>query len=238
MDFLDAGDGRVAVAERTARHRRFVAATMSQTWNATPLELFLALAPRGTRAPEALIRDHEAYLRQSGASPAPARDLTAQIALLDLDDPGIDTFNCDPFGENWYEIWHDTFDGMVDTVKTAHVHQFAVDPHYRFYPGGYYNANGTITPGYNRVTYLGACNGDETDPLTMEVQRRIAYHTPQGTTYAWAPVVEVSLDYNQKFTFHSNIPASYRGRLSSDEVVGHLSFAVAYSKGFGLTSGS
>jgi hypothetical protein len=236
LRFLDVGQGQIAIAERTPARRPFLSVAMAQVLNATSMEVFLALAPAGARVPDALVRDHEAHLRRTGSSPAPPRDLKADVALFDVDDPGIDTFDCDSFGQNWYDAWHDAFDAVMDTAKAAHVHQFPPGLLYSFYPGGYYNNDNSITPGFNQVTYLGACNGAD-EPLIVDVQRRIANHTPEGTTYAWTPVDQAILGYNQKYTFHSNIPASYRGRLSADDTVEHMSFAVAYNKGLPKSAG-
>lgn len=60
---------------------------------ATALEVFLALAPEGTRPPARLVEHHQAMVREHRAVSAAPRALTASIAL-----PQHDSFVNDPFG--------------------------------------------------------------------------------------------------------------------------------------------
>jgi hypothetical protein len=230
IDFVDVGGG-VGMGERSPRSLRPVTVALIVRYRATPLEIFSAAAPRGTIPPAALRLDHYRYQRRSGWPPAAPRDLSLELATLNLDDPGVEPFACDGMGHNWNGGWADTFAGVTDYEASTFKHQYVPNPYYTFYPGGYYNQDNTITPGYNSITYLGACNGDENTPFTLQIHRRINYGTtPDGPTWIWTDVDDVILSDQEKYTFHSNVPGSYRGRVTADETIGHFGAGVAYTK--------
>lgn len=193
---------------------------------ATPLEIFIALAP-GATPPAALVADHDAGASSGGA--AAPRTLTVDPGVLHgIGDPGIDDYDCDSFGEVFYDDWLDTFDDVTDVAQAGAMHFFSLTQ-WDFYPG-YHVYKGINT---NQVTYLGACNGDSDTPLTVEVHRRFKIVTPPTVTYTWVEVAGAGLGLNQKYTFYSGVPASYRGRLRGPGIadpVDHLSVGVAYTK--------
>lgn len=230
LAFVDTGDGTIGTGELTVRAAPIVSVAMVARFRATPLELFLAAAPPGTRAPALLYDDHYAYQRRSGWPSRPPRDLSGELAKLDLDDPGVEPFECDSMGYNWRQQWRATFEELTDHRASAFIHQLQPELEYRFYPGGYYNADGSITGGFNAVTYLGACNGDEYTALPLRVERRIAYQTPDGQVSSWTGIQDISLNNQEKYTFHSNVPASFRGYVSADVQLLHFGAAVAYNK--------
>jgi hypothetical protein len=117
---------------------------------------------------------------------------------------------------------------VTDVADAAHIHFFSLTQ-WDFYPG-YHVYKGINT---NQVTYLGACNGDSDTPLTVEVHRRFQIVTPPTVTYTWVEVAGAGLGLNQKYTFYSGVPASYRGRLRGPGIadpVDHLSVGIAYTK--------
>jgi hypothetical protein len=238
LAFLDTGEGAIGVGELSVRGAPAVSVAMIARFRATPLELFLAAAPRGTTEPTLLRQDHYAYQRRSGWPARPPRDLAVELANLDLDDPGVEPFACDSLGFNWKDGWAATFDGLTAHWRAGFIHQLHSTADYTFYPGGYYNADGSITGGFNANTYLGACSGDEHTAVTVVVQRRIAYQTEDGPVASWTGIQEIPLNNQEKYTFHSNIPASFRGHVSADVTVEHFGAGVAYNKAMPTRTGS
>jgi hypothetical protein len=224
VEFIDVLDGRVAVAERAPRNERFRSTDLVRSWDATPLEIFLALAPRGALVPGALSVDHELHARASGASDAPPRDLSGSVSF-GVGDPGVEEFACDGTGFNFAQAWYDEFDDVTTYAAVGSMHQIAST--YTFYPGApvYYGTN------TNSVTYFGACNGDEVAPLTVEIHRRFKYIEPPTVVYQWLKVTDVVLDGLQKYTFYSGIPASYREVVKppAGDVVEHAQAAAAWT---------
>jgi hypothetical protein len=196
VDFVDLGDGNIAVGERAPRNARFVAIPQLAIYGATALEVFQAARPLSP-APAALVRDHERRRKMS----APRNvQLPNELDLVsrDLKDPGSESYLCHFFGDEWLADWDSSFVGVTKYRAAAY-------PHFQtgtitFYPGApvYYGTN------TNSITYLGACNGDDVDDLTFEIHRRISG--------SWTPILSVLIGFSEKYTFYSPIPASYRGR--------------------------
>ena len=202
VTFLALGGDEIGIAERTPRGARPAAMPLVARHRATPLEVYLALQPRGTAAPDALVRDHGMRAARSLAASVTPRALatapsTGAVAG-DLDDPGFGDYACDAFGF-WLVDWPAAFVGIT-TYKAA-IYDHNLTGNYTFYPGASVY-HGTNT---NSKTYLGACNGIEYHDMIMEVHRRIS-----GT---WVKVLETTIVGYQKYTFYSGLPASYRGRV-------------------------
>ena len=230
VDFVDLLDGHVGVGEKAKRGQRLASTYLASAWAATPLEIFLALAPRGSAVPQALRTDHEDFAARSGRSPAP-RDLTA---YLTQQGNGVSDLVCSD-QDTFYWAWLDAFEGVTDHVLAAEGHQLS--GHYTFYPGKHIY-EGTNT---NDITYLGACNDHSFEPevLTMEVHRRIKTVDAGVTSYTWFKISEVNLNIDEMYVFYSNLPASYRARVKSptDDIVEHYTIAVAYTRTPGLSIG-
>ena len=75
---------------------------------------------------------------------------------------------CNSLGFDWVTDWKAAFAGKTKYREALYPHNCA--PPYTFYPGASVY-HGTNT---NSVTYLGACNGDDTETLILEIHRRIA----------------------------------------------------------------
>jgi hypothetical protein len=228
VDFVDVLDGHVGVGEKGKRGQRLASPYLASAWAATPLEIFLALAPSGSAVPAALHTDHLDFAARSGRSPDP-RDLTAYVAgqgngVSDLVCSDQDTF---------YWAWLDAFAGVTDYVFAAEGHQLSEA--FRFYPGKHIY-DGTNS---NDVTYMGACNDHSFEPevLRMEVERRITTVNAGVTSHTWHEIAEAGLNIDEMYVFHSNLPAaSYRARLRPmDDIVEHYTYAVAYNKTPGLS---
>ncbi len=230
VDFVDLLDGHVGVGEKAKRGQRLASAYLASAWDATPLEIFLAVAPRGSAVPQALGTDHQDFTARSGRSAVP-RDLTAHLTQQGN---GVSDLVCST-QDTFYWAWLDAFEGIADHVLAAEGHQLSGQ--YTFYPGKHIY-KGTNT---NDITYLGACNDHSFEPevLTMEVHRRIKTVDAGVTTYTWYEISEVNLDIDEMYVFYSNLPASYRARVKSptDDIVEHYTIAVAYTKTPYLTSG-
>jgi hypothetical protein len=228
VDFLDLLDGHVGVGEKARRGQRLASTYLASAWAATPLEIYLALAPRGSVVPQALRTDHEEYAARTGRSPAP-RDLTA---YLTQQGGGVSDLVCSE-QDDFYWAWLDAFEGVTDTVLAAEGHQLFGE--WRFYPGKHIYKGTNL----NDITYLGTCNDHSFFPevLTMEVHRRIKTVDNGVTSYAWYEISEVGLDIDEMYVFYSNLPASYRAEIRSPEdgIVEHYTVAVAYTKTPGLT---
>lgn len=224
VDFVDLMDGHVGVGEKGTRGQGLASTYLALAWEASPLEIFLALAPRGSEVPQALLTDHADFAARSGRSPVP-RDLTAHLieqgnGVGDLVCSSQDTF---------YWAWLDAFTGVTDYAFAAEGHQLSGQV--TFYPGKH-AYDGTNT---NNVTYLGACNDHSFEPevLTMEVHRRIATIQNGVVSHSWLKIAEANMNTNEMYVFHSNLPAIYRGRVKSPAdggIVEHYTIAVAYTK--------
>ena len=197
--FLDLGDGGVGIAERAPRRARFVALPMVERLDATPLEVYLALAPRGDAAPDVLLRDHRARVARAGAPGRAPRTLApAQAVAADVSDPGWGTHACASAG-TWIPEWQDAFAGITTYREATFRHWVAGT--FTFYPGaGVYRGTNT-----NAKTYLGACARDDDDALGFAVDRRI-----DG---AWVTVFSTLVGNEMKYTFYSGTAAAYRGRV-------------------------
>lgn len=198
VTFLGLDDGQIGVAERVPRTGQFVARRMFEQFDATPLEVYLALQPRGTMAPEALVRDHRLRAAVSRTVTEAPRVLSAVPIAMSLASPGVEFYVCDAFGWDWIDDWKAAFVGITKYREATYRHQQSGN--FTFYPGApVYEGTNT-----NSKTYLGACNGDAYDDLVVEIHRRISG--------AWVKVHEVTLDSYEKYTFYSGVPSSYRGR--------------------------
>ena len=95
--------------------------------------------------------------------------------------------------------WKRAFLGLTKYREAAYLQQ--PQGAYTFYPGSaaYYGT------GTNARTYLGACNGDSADALTVTIQRRAGAQ--------WVAVAAVAVGSYERFTFYGGLPASYRGRV-------------------------
>jgi hypothetical protein len=215
VTFLDVGGGEVAIAERAPRGAAFVALPMVQRFDATPLELYAALAPRGARVPDALTRDHR--LRAAHAPRALGELAAGATVAGDLTDPGYGPEECDAFIGVWNKKWKDAFAGVTKYREAAYLTSIASP--FTFYPGAsvYYGTN------TNSKTYLGACNGASMGDLVLEVHRRISGE--------WVEVLEVEIESYEKYTFYSGVPASYRGRTygAGGVVLSHYGVGAAWT---------
>jgi hypothetical protein len=221
--FLDLGEGHIGFVERAPATAEFAAIAMVEREQATPLEVYLALRPGGADAPDRLVRDHARVAMTRGGTPA-ARLLTAPAAVpRSLNDPGRESYDCDPFGWQWIADWKAAFVGVTKYREAAHIHQLPTS--YLFYPGApvYYGTN------TNSKTYLGVCNGDDDHPLDFALHRWISGK--------WKRFLTVRVYGDQKYTFYSGIPARYRGKLSgaNGDTVEHLGFGAAWTLSPGLT---
>ncbi len=134
-----------------------------------------------------------------------------------LGQPGFDDYECDSFGTDWVADWKAAFAGRTKYREALYPHFYA--PPYTFYPGASVY-HGTNT---NSKTYLGACNGDDTDTLILEIHRRIAGK--------WKKVLTVNIPSFKKYTFYSGVPAAYRGKTygASGAVVEHYGVGAAWT---------
>lgn len=234
VDFVDLLDGHVGVGEKAPRYQRSTSSYLASQWHATPLEIYLALAPRGAAVPEILRRDHEQFVARNGGNPAP-RDLSGQAGLFGPTDPGVEHTSCDALG-SFGTAWLTAFAGLTDYVFAAAGH--FLETSWTFYPGKHVY-DGTNT---NSATYLGACNGHViggATTMTMQVHRRIKIVTGNMVSTSWVQVAAVDLGDEEKYTFYSNFPASYRGRVMptfDGSIVDHYTVAVAYDKTGGLAA--
>jgi hypothetical protein len=224
VDFVDLIDGHVGVGEKGKRGEGLASTYLALAWEATPLEIFLALAPRGSAVPQPLFADHADFAARSGRSPAP-RDLTAYLTLRGN---GVDDLVCSS-QDTFYWAWLNAFAGVTDYVFAAEGHQLSGQV--TFYPGKH-AYEGTNT---NNITYLGACNDHSFEPevLTMEVHRRIVTIQNGVVSHSWPKIAEANMNIDEMYVFYSNLPAIYRGRVKSPAdggIVEHYTIAVAYTK--------
>ncbi len=224
--FLDLGDGHVGIAERAPRQARFVALSMIQSRNATPLEVYLALRPRNTDVPELLLRDHQRAAQSRGATAHARVAAPPRPAASPLADPGYDSYACDSSGTQWIADWKDAFVGITKYREAAY-RNFQPGNYY-FYPGAavYYGTN------TNSITYLGACNGEDRTSLSMAVHRRNRNHVDHGHDLPgdhWVEIHYASIAPYEKYTFYSPIPAFYRGFIHHPADVDHYGIGAAWT---------
>lgn len=241
IEFIDSGDGYVDIGERTAQRLPFVTQEMVAQSNATPLEIFKALAP-GRRIPNTLVLDHNR--RGTGAQAGDARDLVAPAsATFALDDPGLEPYTCDVYFEEdyWVGDWKAAFEGVTQYSAAAYIHHFAA---YTFYPGaGVYYGTGT-----NRQTFLGACNGTYNTQVTMHIDRWVVTNVvfnpspqPPTVTWGWGKIHDVVLENGQKYTYYSGHPnGRYRGRVegAGGLPVSHQGVGAAWTPSFPIGFGT
>jgi hypothetical protein len=215
VQFLDLGEGRAGVAEHAAPPAPLVTDLLVKEWDATPLEIFLAIAPSGN-APELLRRDHAA------TTSTPPRRLRIPAAH----GVPIDIFNCDP-PENFEYDWHDTYDGVMQVVVAESYYDFGWTE-FDWWPGlaAYKGTND------NLATHFGLCNGDEDASFSVRVDRRIKYFVDGVQHTAWAHKVTATFGYKGRFTFHTNMPGIFRMRLfdPTSTPISQLAAGAAYNK--------
>lgn len=138
--------------------------------------------------------------------------------------PGTEPYACDAFGWDWIDDWKDAFLGLTKYREATYLHQR--QGAFTFYPGAAVY-HGTNT---NSKTYLGACNGDSADDLTVTIQRRISGQ--------WVTIATVAVGGYEKFTFYSGLWASYRGKAQGADgsVVEHYGVGAAWTPSPGLVS--
>lgn len=214
--FLDLGEGRAAVAEQAIGPAPLMTDLLVQRWDATPLEMFSALAPHA-RVPDLLRRDHDA------ATSSPPRSLASPVTY----GVPIDNFDCDP-PENFESDWHDTYTLVTDVVAAESYYDFPWEQ-FDWWPGSH-AYNGTNN---NTATHFGLCNGDEDAYFSVRVDRRIQYTVDGVEHVIWAHHVTASFGYMGRFTFHTNLPGIYRMRLfdPSKTPISQFAAGVAFTKG-------
>jgi hypothetical protein len=215
VQFLELDTG-IGVAERAPPGAALVTDLLVQRWRATPLEIYLALAPAASLAPAALLRDHE----QSTSTPA--RTLTVPVAY----GVPLDNFDCDP-PQNFEDDWFDTYTGVTSHVVVQSYDDFDW-AQYDWYPGAHVY-NGTDN---NLVTHFGICNADHDRSFSVEIHRKVKYTTGGEQQIIWHNLVTAVIGYNGRFTFHTNLPGSYRQRLiaSGGTPIEQLAVGAAYTK--------
>lgn len=234
LEFIEVGDGYVGVSEYTSSAAPFATASLVSQWQATPLEIYFAFSAGRTDTPQALVNDHKLRTARASQTGTPPRDLSAAAtALLSLGNPGAEEYACDHFGGEWTKDWRDAFEGVTEQSPAAYIHTFTG---YTFYPGApvYYGT------GSNRKTYLGACNGRNSENMIMEVHRwavsRVVYHptpTPPTVVWDWVKIQEVPIAQYMKFTFYSGHPAGrYRGYVYGEggSTIEHGGIGAAWTK--------
>jgi hypothetical protein len=153
-----------------------------------------------------------------------------------FDGSDLEEYPCDSFGYDWVADWKDTYDGVTKYREATYLHQYPNS--YTVYPGAavYYGT------GTNRLTYLGACNGDSEDNLLMEVHRwavsKVIDTNPPTVVWDWVKIHEVSIQGYYKYTFYSGHPnGRYRSRVQGEggSVVEHFGVGAAWTGSFPLT---
>jgi hypothetical protein len=229
VDFIDLLDGHVGVGEKAKRGQRLAATYLASAWAATPLEIFLALAPQGSAVPRALQADHEDFAARSNLNPTP-RDLTGHLTQ----GGGVSELVCSS-QDTFYFAWFDAFADVTKYVFAEMRHQLSGQ--WVFYPGKHIYEGTNL----NDTTYMGACNDHSFEPetLTMEVMLRIKTTHNGVTSYDWHEIAQAALDINEMYVFSSHLPAAYKARVKSppDGIVEHFTVAVAYDKSPFVTSG-
>lgn len=244
LEFVDVGDDYVGIVEGTPPGVPSVLVPTISKWAASPLEIYLAFKPGDLNVPKALVGDHKLQMVRAGKGNAPPRQLNIQLPTPGTTaPPEIEPFECDSFGSNWVAYWNDTFDGVTDSRGVNFLHQLTVP--YTVYPGGpVYRGTGT-----NRITYLGACNGDVQNDVGVELHRWGAVVTfnpaPQPPTVTWqwllVPGTTKFIGLQEKYLFYSGHPtARYRARINppeEGEVHEHFGIGAAWTKSFPLSIG-
>ena len=239
LKFVDSGDDHVGIVERIPREGASVLLSMIPKTAASPLEIYLAVKPENSEVPKALLLDHKRQMVRAGKANAPPRKLSVQSSGPGTAAPPvIEPFECDSFGINWKSYWNDTFEGVTDFHPVGFTHQFPQS--LTFYPGSHVYA-GT---GTNRITYLGACNGDVEPGVPIEVHRWgpvVQFNPspqPPTVTWQWLKVAgtNTAIGFNEKYVFYSGNPnGRFRALVSKPEegqVHEHFGIGAAYSKSF------
>lgn len=234
LEFIDAGDGYVGIAEYAPAKASLVTNKLVAGWNATPLEIYILLAPEGNSIPEALVTDHNlqrARNREQGSQP---RNLGIEPkTLFSLESSRLEDDWCVPFN-GWTNDWKTAYEGITDNYPASYVHNY---PNALYIYPGYPVYAGT---GTNRLTYLGACNGDDKNNLAIEIHRWSYIKTvfnpfpaPPTVVWGWVKIEDESIVYETKYVFYSAHPVGrYRARLESETAtpVAHFGFGAAWSK--------
>jgi hypothetical protein len=216
VTFFDLGNAEVGIGERTTRRAAAVALELTRKFNATPLEIYLALRHPSSPIPELLLRNHAL---RTGGSAAP-RTLRAPGGVVaggpgGPGAPGTQDYPCDPFGF-WINDWKSSFEGVTKYREALYLHQQQAS--FTFYPGALVFSG----QGGNRVTYLGACNGDLVNLLRLKVDQRI--------NGQWQTIHIEEIAGATKYTFHSLVPGSFRGTTEPvNQLVEHSGVGAAWS---------
>ncbi len=123
VTFFDLRNGEVGIGERTQRRVAAVALELTRQFNATPLEIYLALRHPSSPIPELLRRNHALL---AGGSAAPRTLLAPGGAVAGGPGgpgaPGTQGYPCDPFGY-WINDWKSSFEGITKYREALYLHQ-------------------------------------------------------------------------------------------------------------------
>jgi hypothetical protein len=223
LDFVDVGDDHVGVVERKPTRASSVLIPMISKWAASSLEIYLAFRTIGDEVPTALITDHKLHMTRVGNATALPRQLSFQLP----DTAGHPEIACDDGGlsDPWSSGWKDAFEGVTDFVATDRQHNVAG---YTIYPGhAVFEKTGS-----NRSTYLGACNGWNSQNITMgfEVHR----WSLAAQSWVLVPGTDHTLQIEENSIFYSGHPTGqFRARVRKiTEVVPHIGLGGAWSHSF------
>lgn len=227
LQFIDVGDGDIAVLEARTKGSRSVLNQMVMESDATPLEMYVA-AGGGDSFVLTTLEEHHHSVREG----AP-RDLAIRVVPsqsnddVELDGEHDIGYGCQ--GNTWDATWDNALDPVSLVNDSAFFTQEDIASYFYFYPGS----------NYNTKTWLGVCaapqGNDDSDEKVFQVQKKIS-----GT---WTYVIQVILEPNDpdpdydanEYTFYNSSLAGslYRGRVSQYQtpsgVAGSWGVAVAYT---------
>lgn len=195
LDFVDLGEGHVGIGERTPSNAPQLASIMMFEEGATPLEIFLTLAPKGVRVPEALKANHAYRVAQEGRA-----DVLPREVSLPLNSLSLNTINCDPY--DWAEGWKFHFKGKPGHYRTKFFTNYNLAQWRSFYPG----------EGANWKTHLGVCSVFANSPLSRNI---LEFRVQKKVGSSWVQVLFTHVWGGQTYTFSSLDTPSvyYRGRV-------------------------
>jgi hypothetical protein len=226
VDFIDLLDGHAGVGE-SASWNQMAILPQAVSFKATPLEIYLAIAPRGSAAPALLYADHAETVARTHRDPAP-RDLTTQLAQ------GGPSHSClNP--ATWAADWIDWFSGVTQYRFSDWFHWQPTAPQERWFYPGKHIYDGTNT---NDISYLGVCHqmGSAPWPLEVQIHRRKKVVQSGVTSFTWVEIASANLNDGAAYTFYSNLPASYRGYVETLPYTNDYALGVAYTKTGGLAT--
>ncbi len=227
LHFVDAGDDYVGIVERIPSKASSVLLPLIVKWKATPLEIYLAFNAPGEAPHKALLADHKLQLMRAGNADRPPRRLQPPLSGAAAPPPVVEPTSCGDgsFFGTWAQDWFNTFEGVTDHVRAEFEH---VKMSWNIYPG--YHVYHKV--GSNRITYLGACNGDTSGMTAMgaEVDRWSA------TNQSWVPIqgTDLTVQEEEKYLFYShNAFGQYRARfhaIGGEGFIHHLGTGGAWTK--------